>query len=618
MTLSEKEPQTQEAQRQQFKSPKLYRLRQIWREYQWQLSLILLAFSLILGYIGFSKYTRAIGEQLSPTDLLYLTLQLATLESGAVSGPVSWELEIARLLVPLTTAFTAILGIAVLFRKQLQMLRLWYIRDHIVICGLGDKGALLAVQLHQQGANVVIIEKDMTNSKIDLFRENGVIVLEGDATEMPILNKAAIRRAKFLIAVCGDDGINTEIAMSARQLSKNRKQGVLDCSIHIHNPQLYELLRQEILGGEKFPKFRLEIFNSFDLGARELLRNYIDLGRMDKLGNGSVHILIVGLGRLGETLVIQSARSWYEKARPENSRLKISIVDRAADNKVHKLCQTFPQLANCCQLIPYPFGVDDPQFQEAEFLFDQQGTCDLISIFVLLEDQTEALESALKLRLLLNCDQPPIVVLMEEDSGLATLLNSQGDTAKSFHNVIPFGLLQRTCTPELVLGGSQEVLARLVHEDYLNHRLKEGIQMGSTRSTVPWEELPLDLRESNRRQVDHVRLKLHTAGYGIKPLSDWEAANFQFSSDEIELMAKVEHQHWLEERERNGWRYAPDENLSRKTHPDILPWDQLPEQAKEKDRQPVKMLPALLAKGGFQIYRLNQEKSNRRSKADGA
>jgi hypothetical protein len=58
--------------------------------------LTLLVLSLLLGYIGFSRYAQAKGETMSALDTLYLTLQLAVFESGAVSGPVGWELEVAR------------------------------------------------------------------------------------------------------------------------------------------------------------------------------------------------------------------------------------------------------------------------------------------------------------------------------------------------------------------------------------------------------------------------------------------------------------------------------------------------------------------------------------------
>jgi hypothetical protein len=121
---------------------------------------------------------------------------------------------------------------------------------------------------------------------------------------------------------------------------------------------------------------------------------------------------------------------------------------------------------------------------------------------------------------------------------------------------------------------------------------------------TPWEDLPEDLKESNRRQVDHTRLKLHRVGCGIKPIQDWDASDFKFSPAEIEVMAEMEHQHWMEERLKSGWRYSPGaEDPQNKTHPDLVPWEDLSETAREKDRQPHYSLPKTLARSGFQIFR---------------
>lgn len=589
----------------QLASPSILSLRKIWQEYQWQIVLVSLAVSLTLGYIGFDKYTRAIGEPRSITDLLYLTLQLTTLESGAVSGPVSWELEVARLLVPMLTAYTAVLAAAVLFRKQLQMVRLWYLRRHIIICGLGEKGWLLASQLRQSGRDVVVIEIEPGNPKNETCREKGIIVLEGDASELSILRKAAVQRASHLVSVCGKDGVNAEVATGARQLSATRKNGVLTCTIHITNPQLCEFLREQEFGLETFPTFRLEMFNIFERGARTLLSEFspFDLKRENK--PIPPHILVVGLRRLGENLVIQAARSWYEISTGNDELLRISVVDNQAKDKTAQLQNRFPKLPCRCELIPLQTEIEDLQFQKSDFLFTEAGTCKFTSVFICLGDQTLGLQAALTLRQRIDHHLPPIVIRMREDSGLAKLLTGEQENAMTFHNILPFGLLQRTCTPDLVLGGTHEILAQAVHADYLRRRLQEGLKMGSKRAMAYWYDLPPDLRESNRRQVDHIRLKLHTVGYEIKPLSDWDAANYQFSDAEIEKMAQMEHEHWMQERLRNGWSFAKGvEDARNRTHPDLVSWELLPEPVKDKDRQPAIELPGLLARAGFQVYRL--------------
>src|SRR3990170_3530754 len=120
------------------------RFHPLWQEYQWPVVGILGLTALGLGYIGFHKYFAALGEIRSGWDIFYLSLQLLTLESGSIHGPVSWELEVARLLAPALVAYTAIKALVAIFHEELQLLCVRFIRDHVVICGLGRKGLLFA------------------------------------------------------------------------------------------------------------------------------------------------------------------------------------------------------------------------------------------------------------------------------------------------------------------------------------------------------------------------------------------------------------------------------------------------------------------------------------------
>jgi hypothetical protein len=574
------------------------RLRRIWQDYQWPIVVILLLGSLALGYVGFYRYAAATGRALAPPDILYLTLQLAVFESGAVSGPVSWELEVARWLVPAVTAYTAVLAAASLFRKQLQLIRLRFLRGHVVICGLGEKGSRLADGFCRSGYRVVAIEQDENNPHVGPCRERGAVVLAGDATDPALLSRAAIGRASHLISVCSDDGANAEVAVGARELTARRKRGALTCTIHLVDPQLCELLRERELGGDASPAFRLELFNIFDRGARVLLNQY-----PPPAADMDAHLLVVGLGRMGESLVVHAARDWHERHADAGSTLQITVVDEAGAAKVRSLHSRYPQLPVSCRVIPVETKLGEPAFEEADFLFDGAGACRLDQIYVCLGDHAQGLQAALVLRHRLGQGQPPIVVRMPERAGLATLLDG-GEAARPFRNVHPFGLLERTCTPDLVLGGTHELLARGLHEAYLAGRRDEGEPAAGDRALVPWEALPEDLRESNRRQVDRVGAELHAAGYGIRPLTDWDAGRYRFEPAEIELMARLEHEQWMADLLRHDWIHDPlHKDAEKKTHPDLVPWESLSEEAKAKNRRAVEALPALLARAGFQVYR---------------
>ncbi len=578
-----------------------WRLRQWIHDYQWPIIIALLLGSLMLGYVGFDKYTDASGLQASRLDLLYLTLQLAMLESGAVTGDVSWELEVARWLVPTLTAYTAVLAAAVVFRKQIQLARLWFIRDHVIIGGLGHKGTLLAQRLAERGFRMVVIERDQNNPHLADCMDQGAIVLEGDATDPAMLHKAVVKRARYLIGVCGQDGDNAEIAVNAQHLVEGRKRYPLTCIIHLVDLQLCDLLREREIGMETAADFRLEIFNIYDRGARVLLSEHPPIAE-DSDGSESPHVLVVGLGELGESLIVHMAREWYERHGEEARQLRISVIDQAAKAKVQLLHSRYTKMSHCCQLIPFPIDSESSEFYNAAYLFDSGSAATFHRIYVCLDEPTVGLQAALALRNQIDSHQPPIVVQMPEDVGLATLLQGPG----SYPNIRPFGLLERTCTPDLVLGGTHELIAQGLHAAYLRERQESGVAMGSERALVPWELLPPDLQESNRQQVDHIGMRLRAAGYGIKPLTDWNASSFSFERQEVEIMAQHEHERWRKERLDQGWRFDPllkDPKV--KTHPDLVPWKELDDSAREKNRQAISVLPVLLARAGFQVYRLS-------------
>jgi hypothetical protein len=277
-------------------------------------------------------------------------------------------------------------------------------------------------------------------------------------------------------------------------------------------------------------------------------------------------------------------------------------MDPDAGEKSTTLLRRHPQMSEVCDLVPIS---DDRKSSAAQGMRKSliQDNLDIPDIvYVCREDHYIGFKTSLQLRGQFGQNNPSIVVRMPENGGLATLLDSDGGKLTESRNIHAFGLIEQTCTPDLVLRGTHEILAQEIHENYLRSRLNEGMQIGQKRSMVPWVSLPEDLRSSNRRQVDLIRRKLEQAGYGIKPLVDWDASQFLFKEDDIELMARLEHEHWLEERRRAGWSYAPGhEDSERKTHPDLVPWDTLSDLAKDKDRQTVVMLPKLLASAGFQL-----------------
>jgi hypothetical protein len=64
----------------------------------------------------------------------------------------------------------------------------------------------------------------------------------------------------------------------------------------------------------------------------------------------------------------------------------------------------------------------------------------------------------------------------------------------------------------------------------------------------------------------------------------------------VEKLAQNNHDHWARKRIEEGWRYGPSRNDAKREHPDLVPYDQLPESEKEYDRKTVvEVLKAIVA-----------------------
>lgn len=71
----------------------------------------------------------------------------------------------------------------------------------------------------------------------------------------------------------------------------------------------------------------------------------------------------------------------------------------------------------------------------------------------------------------------------------------------------------------------------------------------------------------------------------------------------VEQMSKNVHEVWAESRISQGWTYGEERNDNLKTHPCLVPYEDLPEEEKEYDRNTSIGTLKLILKLGFKISR---------------
>ena len=69
----------------------------------------------------------------------------------------------------------------------------------------------------------------------------------------------------------------------------------------------------------------------------------------------------------------------------------------------------------------------------------------------------------------------------------------------------------------------------------------------------------------------------------------------------VERLAQNNHDHWAQKRFAEGWRHGEERSDINKTHPDLVPYDQLSESEKEYDRKTVLEVLKTITALGYKV-----------------
>lgn len=154
----------------------------------------------------------------------------------------------------------------------------------------------------------------------------------------------------------------------------------------------------------------------------------------------------------------------------------------------------------------------------------------------------------------------------------------------------------------VLFAATREPIALAIHEKFRRDRAKD--KAPDDPSMRPWADLPDTLKRANRAQAEDTLRKLELIGCGYRPRTEQSPPVFRFADEQIERLARVEHDRWMEERIADGWTWGPKRDNEQKIHPALVPWDQLEESVKQYDRDTVMGIPEFMAQAGFEVYAL--------------
>ena len=529
----------------------------------------LIAIGIICGYIGFFEHLELnlnLGNFLQVT---FNVLQLFVFQFSFES-PVPWTLEIARFVCPIALYLFAIAAFLKIFQGKIKLIMLSMKKNHVVICGLDKNVIQLISDFKDNKENVVVIEMKGNNVNILKAESLGAIVLIGEYSDFFMLTKARIHRAKYLVAFTDDDYQNIEVAINANRIIKQKhpkkakKKAKIKCFVHIRDTDL----RSTEFLLDPHPSFVLKTFNIFENSTRFLyLSKAIEPILKIWSERKQVHLLIVGFKEMGEAVLLQAAKLGMF---PDGEKLRFTILDQNINIQKDNFMYRYPNIEEICDLTFKELELDNllefkKKIQIGE---DQQNVS---AIFLCLDDKSLEIQYKDCLISELEHKKIPIYIHIDDNEEVIKLPTS--------YPIFAFGLVENSSNREFIVNEKLDDLAKLIHDDYRS-KFKE---------MPEWDKLINFKKDSNRLQADHNLIKLKTISRRIAHFNGKYPREFKFTDEELELLARMEHNRWCAE------QYIYIKDLTQNRPDDLKPFDELQDTEKNKDYNAVQRIPSLLA-----------------------
>lgn len=526
----------------------------------------------LLGYWG---ERSLVHDTPDPLNAAYRALELFTMESLGETPPIPPQLHVARLLAPLILGYAAIRGLLLLARGEVGRWRTrLFARGHVVVVGDSPTAEAVAAHVRRTDTRTVLVADDSAHDG----EGTDIAVFPGPVTDAAAIGQTRLDRASDVVVATGDDDRNLD-AMGAVQRTLDGADRRPLVHVELADARLWRELHSLSLtaAGRRAP---VEFFNLADREARVLLE-----GVADVLAGGDPEApLLVAADERSEVALV----SHVLRRRPRpTGRARIALLSDEAAEQHRRLLEHVPWVDEQASL----FEIDPDALRTGT----APGLATTELVLVCHRDPAPALITALAARSLPRA----AIAVSISDPHLRDALAGAGFDLRSLR-LVP---TQPAAIAALFDESAIELIARAKHDDYLARELAEGRTAQDNPSAVPWPDLPESLRESNRQFARSVADKLAELDARIAPLRALSPPDeLALDEDRLEDLARGEHDRWMRDQVADGWRHTTGaKDAERRLHPLLVPWEELPEPDREKDRDAYRALPAMLARAGYEI-----------------
>jgi voltage-gated potassium channel len=188
---------------------------------------LLLALAGLATITAFGTAGYVVVQDLSWVDALYMTVITISTVGYKEVAPLGTEAKLftivlifmsVGLAVYFLTTVAEILvegGLRDYFQRATMQRKVDNLEDHVIICGYGRFGVIVAEELIRNGVRIVIIEND--EARGPEIERSGAPHVPGSALADEVLIQAGIDRARAIVIATGSDSDNVFITLAARE-----------------------------------------------------------------------------------------------------------------------------------------------------------------------------------------------------------------------------------------------------------------------------------------------------------------------------------------------------------------------------------------------------------------
>lgn len=105
------------------------------------------------------------------------------------------------------------------WRRRRMENKIKELKEHYIVCGAGEVGHTVIEQFYENKLPFVVLERNL--KRVEELKEQGILVINEDATDEEALTKARIQYAKGIVCSLSNDADNVFTVLTARQLNEN-------------------------------------------------------------------------------------------------------------------------------------------------------------------------------------------------------------------------------------------------------------------------------------------------------------------------------------------------------------------------------------------------------------